>query len=225
MLTGSPPLWKTWPRPSGPLKTADLLPARTDRAFFIGTTGSGKTTLAQALLAHRPHVAVLDLKRTLKWPGYRRVESLRDAVRADPKAAPRIIWAPRVQEFGDWGLLNAFFRWGFERRHTTVYVDELLLIMDAGGQFPWWYQAAVAQGRERGVEVWSATQRPHRVPIVALSESEHYYVFRMAVREDRARIESVTGLDEEAISLLRKRQFYHVPVGDPPRGPLQLALS
>lgn len=224
MLTGSPPSRMTWPIPSGPLKTTALVPAITDRAFFVGTTGSGKTTLARHLLAHRSHVAVLDLKRTLRWDGYRRVDRLRDAVRADPRATPRITYAPRVQEFGDWGLLNGFFRWCFERRHTTVYVDELLLIMDAGGQFPWWYQACVAQGRERGVEVWSATQRPHRVPIVALSESEHYYVFRMAVREDRARIEGVTGLDEEAVALLRKRQFYHVPVGDPPRGPLALAL-
>jgi hypothetical protein len=204
------------------LTTRHLLPSLTDRAFFVGTTGSGKTTLAQTLLMLRPYVVVLDSKRTIQWGGYHRVERLRDAVDLN---ASRIIYAPQVREFGDRGLLEGFFRWVFERRNTTVYVDELLLIMDSGGQFPWWYQACVAQGRERGVEVWSATQRPHRIPIVALSESEHYYVFRMAVREDRARIEGMTGLDEEAIALLRKRQFYHVPVGDPPRGPLMLALD
>jgi hypothetical protein len=61
--------------------------------------------------------------------------------------------------------------------------------------------------------------------MVALSESEHYYVFRMAVREDRARVQGVTGLDEEAIALLRKRAFYYVPVGESPRGPLTLNLK
>jgi MoxR-like ATPase len=123
MLTGSRRPSLTWPTSSGPLTTAQLLPQPTDRAFFVGTTGSGKTTLARQLLEHRAHVAVLDLKRTLKWDGYRTYDRLRDAVRADPRATPKIIYAPRVQEFNDWALLNAFFRWAFERRHTTVYVD------------------------------------------------------------------------------------------------------
>lgn len=169
-------------------------------------------------------MVVYDAKRTLDWPGYKRFERLRKLVAANPLQHPHVIYRPHVREFGDPFVHNAFFKWVFERRNCTVYVDELYLIMREGGIFPYFYHACVAQGRERRIEVWSATQRPFRIPVVILSESEHFFIFRLQDHDSRKRMEEVSGLDEEVIATLPKRQFYYVPVGSGPQGPLKLRL-
>lgn len=201
-----------------------LTPHPTNRAVFVGQTGSGKTTLAQYLLESRRFVVVYDAKGQIRWPGYKRFTKCKDVTRADPHATPRILYAPNVSEFRDPRIRDIFFRWVFLRKNCTVYVDELYLIMDEGGLFPHFYHACVAQGRERGVEVWSATQRPFRIPIVILSESEHFYVFRLQDRDSRKRMEEVSGIDEETIATLPKRQFYYAAIGEQPRGPLTLTI-
>lgn len=202
-----------------------MTPGPTDRAFLVGTTGSGKTTLARHLLQSRQYVVVYDAKHTLNWPGYKRITRLRDVVKQDPRGVPRIIYRPEVREYRDPVVRDWFFRWIFQRKNCTVYVDELYLIMDDGGMFPYFYHACVAQGRERKIEVWSATQRPFRIPIVIMSESEHFFIFRLQDRDSRHRMEEVSGLDEERVATLPKRHFYYAPVGEPARGPLTLKIG
>jgi hypothetical protein len=205
---------------------ANLLPGPTDRAAFIGQTGSGKTTLAKEILAWREWVAVYDPKGMIKWPGYLRYDHLADVERS-PSA--RVIYAPTYAELHDVGAVDEFFCWIYEHRNRTVYVDEVYAIcnLDGAGRlgYPWHYGACLTRGRERGISVFTATQRPASVPVACLSESEYFYVFRLNWDDDRKRVEQLTGIPRAVVQDLKKHQFVFAPQTDGWRGPLRVRLE
>jgi hypothetical protein len=206
----------------------DLLPGHGERAVFVGQTGSGKTTLARVLLRSRPYVVVLDVKGTLHWAqdGYVLVRKLAK-LPADPRIAPRVVYRPEPKELRDERTMDALAWWVYERQNTTFYVDEVYGYLEPfGGGLAPGLHACLTRGRERGVEVWCSTQRPYRIPISVLSESENVYVFRLKVSEDRKRMQEVTGIDEALIARLPKYHFYYAPQEDfDYYGPIKLNLG
>jgi energy-coupling factor transporter ATP-binding protein EcfA2 len=201
-----------------------LCPRKSDRAFFVGQTGSGKTTLAQVLLRmFRVHVAVLDVKGTLNWGGYKLVRTMSALSRIDPTETTRIIYRPGYAELRDPEAIDPFFRWAFDRHHTTVYIDETAGVTQ-GNTYPYHYGACLMRGRELGVELWSATQRPMSIPQISMSEAEHVYAFRLRMPQDRDRVSALTAIPVERIATLAKRQFLYAPQDGDIRGPLTLEL-
>lgn len=202
-------------------RDAEFVPGPTDRAAFIGQTGSGKTTLARVILERREWCVVYDPKGLIAWPGWQQVkglEQLRDS------RSPRIVYKPSYAELRDPDDVDRFFRWIYDRRHTTLYVDEVYAICN-GPEYPWHYGACLTRGRERGVSVFTATQRPASIPMVCLSESEYYYVFFLKLDQDRERVEKLTGIDRDSIKALRKHRFYFAPQDAEAAGPFYLELS
>lgn len=201
-----------------------IAPRPTDRALFVGQTGSGKTTLADVLLRTREYVVVVDVKGTINWRGYRLVRRFDNLLKIKADAAPRLIYRPPYAELSHTDTLNLFFRWVFARGHTTVYIDEVAGIT-RGDVYPYWFGACLMRGRELGVETWMSTQRPMRVPMICMSEAEHVYAFRLKMEQDRARIESMTGIESERIQALPKRHFLYSPQDAEIQGPLTLDFS
>lgn len=200
-----------------------LAPGRSDRVFLAGQTGSGKTTLAQQLLLLRRYVVVLDVKGTLNWSGYFRVTKFSELLNLDPVESPRVIYAPRYEELSDSEQVNDFFRWVYDRHNCTVYVDELAGVT-SGDSYPYYYGACLMRGRELGVEVWSGSQRPTRIPQIAMSEAEHVYCFKLKMTQDRQRMESLAEIPQEKIAALPKQHFLYAPQDGGVIGPLKLAL-
>lgn len=200
-----------------------LAPRRTDRALFVGQTGSGKTTLARYLLAQRRFVVLVDMKGMLKWSEYQVATTLRELQRLADSGTEKLCYRPDYGESQNATLQNRFWHWIYQRRHTTVYVDETAAVTN-GDQFPYYYGACFMRGRELGIEVWSATQRPMRIPQVVLSESEHVYAFRLRLPQDRQRVEQLTGIDADQIAALRKHEFLYAPQDGEVFGPLKLGL-
>lgn len=124
------------------------------------------------------------------------------------KKHPKILYAPSVYELSSSETMDAFFQWVYERRNCTVYVDEIAAVATAT-TFPFHLGACYMRGRERGVEVWAATQRPARVPMICFSEAEHTYCFYLKMRPDRIRVEQDAGIDADDIHALPKRQFIY----------------
>ena len=198
-----------------------IAPRRTDRAVFIGQTGCGKTTLARVLLATRPFVAVYDAKGLLRWNTFTRYTKLEKLMKAKES---RLIYAPVAEELRDENFIEGFFRWVYKRRNTTLYVDEVYGVTKRD-EIPPSYHACLTRGRELGISTFSATQRPMLIPQVVLSESEHYYIFRLLLPQDRKKMREVIGLTERAISRLGKHEFFYGNNEGVVRGPLKLNLS
>lgn len=205
--------------PGRSVPLSDIMPGPTDRAAFVGKTGSGKTTLAEHVCALRPYVVVLDPKGMINWDTYELHHKLETLVQS---TEPRLIYRPVYEELQSPDVMDAFFEWVYRRRNTALYVDEIYAVA-RGDQYPFHLGACITRGREVGVVVYSATQRPARVPQIILSESEHLYVFRLRLPQDRERIADITGLPPERLFLPIFR-FYYSPQDGEPIGPLKLKL-
>lgn len=167
---------------------ADYNIRRTDRVFFVGSTGSGKTTLAKALLWGKRYLVVLDPKHQFTLPdewkyGYVITSSLNEAKAIEDERT--IIYRPSFEEAR--GRCEDFFQWIFERENVTVYVDEVFPIVP-NNRIGYWFGRCIVEGRAKGVSVWSATQRPASIPLTLMTESEHFFVFRLANPDDRKRM-------------------------------------
>jgi len=167
---------------------------RSDRVFIVGTTGSGKTSLAKAMLYGLPSVIVLDPKRTFTLPDDWEHEIYTDFGQLTNHDTPvTAIYRPTIEEM-EKGC-EKFFEFVFERRNTTVYIDEVMRVTN-GPRIGRGYATVLQLGRERGVSCWSATQRPANIPLVVMTESEHYFVFRLRNIEDRKRMATFTDFQE-----------------------------
>jgi hypothetical protein len=207
---------------------SSYVPARSDRAFIAGQTGSGKTVLARYLCAFREHVVVFDPKRRIDWTGYKLVSSLKAMAALDPKKEKRIIFRPDFNAVKDWDRgddeIQRAFEWVYRRGQTTLYVDEAYMLT-RGEEIPDFYHACLTQGRELGVETWTATQRPMNIPQVLMSEAEHAYIFRLKLPQDRRKVEQICAVPESQTAALAKRSFLYAPQSGDTLGPFTLNLK
>lgn len=199
----------------------NILPAPTDRAFFVGQTGSGKTTLARELLKQRRYVVVMDGKGLLDWPEMKLIKKFDQLTTATEE---KMIWRPTHEELRDEEAIDKFFEWIYLRGNTCVYVDEAATVT-RGEEIPSYYHGCITRGREHGVEMWSGTQRPSRVPQVLMSEAEHFYAFRLKMPRDREKVEAMSGIEQDKLAVIPKHQFFYAPQDGDVRGPLRLRLS
>lgn len=204
----------------------EIVPRESDRVFMVGQTGSGKTTLARALLKKREHVVVLDTKRRIAWPGFVVFTDFAKLSDIDPERVQKVIFRPSFDDIvnNDGAIVNAFFRWVFERQRCTLYVDELADVA-SGDNYPRHYGSCLMQGRELQIEVISGTQRPTYIPQIAMSEAEHVYCFKLRMFADRQRVERLTGIPSAQIAALFKREFLYAPQDGEIVGPLSLELT
>lgn len=207
---------------------SSYVPGHSDRAFIAGQTGSGKTVLARYLCRYRKNVVVLDPKRRIDWNGYRIVTSLKAAAKLNAKQVQRIVYRPDFAAVKDWNNgddeIQRFFEWVYVRGKTTLYVDEAYMVT-RGEELPDFYHACLTQGRELGIETWTATQRPMNIPQVLQSEAEHAYIFRLKLPQDRRKIQETCGVPVDAIEGLKKQQFLYAPQAGDTQGPFHLNLS
>jgi hypothetical protein len=210
---------------ASPLQFSKLIPPRTDRAALIGQTGSGKTTLARYLLNDRTqnnkaHTVVFDYKGRIDWPEFELCTTLSKLAKSK---AQSLLYRPTYEESQDEEIVNRAWEWLYRRGGTTAYIDELSAISN-GEVFPYYYGACLVRGRELGVEVWSATQRPTRIPQQTLSESENVYCFKLRLPQDRERVEATTGINRDAIAALNKREFLFSRQDGETQGPITLRI-
>jgi hypothetical protein len=158
-----------------------------ERVAIIGATGSGKTVLAKRLLKDQNRIIFIDPKHTLNIPGVNLSKSWRLPVFSDNF---KMIVRPRR---GDDERLADFFFKLFKKGRVTIYIDELSTLVDFFPMATQQLEDIVRTGREKRVAVWAAMQRPRHVPLLFLSESEVFFIFRIRSEDDRKHIEGFAG--------------------------------
>lgn len=184
------------------LNTQKATLKRNGRALFVGATGSGKSTLMKAMLHGVKNVMIIDPKRTFTLPENYNATITTDRTTVEEWYSPDpVIFRPGADIMNDPFAYDWFFYTAYERENTLVVVDEVVLLVKQNNMAPG-YAACIQLGRERGVGVWHATQRPSRIPINIISESEDVFAFRLRNPDDRRRIAEYTDyaiMDQEAV--------------------------
>ncbi len=162
-----------------------------DRVLVAGKTGSGKTWLVQRLLAPVNRLIVIDPKATLRSWGLKepRVYDWFKFGRGYPgrfRILPPVVDKPELW-YED--LFERLYAYG----DLTIYIDEAYAVVPQGARAGKWLSALYTRGRELGIGVWAATQRPTWIPLFLMSEADWLIVFRLNLEEDRRRIASIAG--------------------------------
>ena len=181
---------------------------RGEHAFVAGRTGSGKTYLVKRYLQEAAPVYVLDVKKTLDWQHILEkdivyLDKLDKVFKAKKK---KVIYQPDWAEM-DMDHYNEFFKHIYKKGDCSVFIDETMGIGTAI-KYPDFYKALLTRGRELGISVWSCSQRPASIPIIAMSEATHFFIFDLNMRKDRVRLAEIAG-KEEFMKLPGKYVFWY----------------
>lgn len=166
-----------------------LCPPPDQRMMIVGASGTGKTTLAREILRQYPRVLVVDPKCTYGGkegePGYTFVRTPMQ-LRMLNKGHTHIQFRPG-EHHQTLSAYNAVYEWAYRMGQNgigyMVYTDETYLVM-AGTLSPKWLTNCMTCGRELGVGMICASQRPVGVDRRIFTEAETFAAFRLMHEDD-----------------------------------------
>lgn len=153
----------------------------------IGDTGTGKTTIVQAMLEQIPHgeyvIALRSKADTVGWPGFQRVKRALPSL--DTVRYKRLLLEPsydaRHYEFSV-ALDRAYRQGGW-----TVFIDDLFNVQKLGpplhSQTDSLIDQLLTMGRSKGNSVITAMQRPTGTTRYAIGEARLTISFMMGGRD------------------------------------------
>jgi energy-coupling factor transporter ATP-binding protein EcfA2 len=172
---------------------SQLIPPKGSRTILCGKTGSGKSRLARELLngLRSRTVVVIDPKGTFDYPGEvaESPSEINDIIKT--RRGGNILYRPGI-DYMTVPNYDAVLRWVYHTGNITLYIDELYGIAD-GTKYPESLRALYTRGREKGITVIGATQRPRSVPGYTISECENFFCFELKLYEDRLRMAQMMG--------------------------------
>lgn len=191
--------------------------------LICGTTGTGKSYLAEQYLKGYKYVIKLDTKdetseRRRKglspWEGLTEGKDFlvtSDITELDNIETDKIIFNPGYYEQTE-DLFNQFFDWVFLRENTIVWIDEVMGLANAH-RMPRSLLRIYTQGRSKNVGLWACSQRPKGIPSIILANSDYYFIFNMNNINDRKAVYEQTGM-RELLTLPKGHNFWYYKVGN-----------
>ncbi len=174
-------------------------------------TGTGKTYLARHLTAKIPRLVIIDTKGTLRDWNTIAWEQGHGKLKSSEPIRLRVQPPIDVKSINEY--LDNVFLTCYRAGNLTVYIDEVYGVTPPGSSVMPSLFGLYTRGRELGIGVFSASQRPSWLPLVAISESEHFFEFRLQLADDRKRMAAFMG--EEVLNTPNDPHgFYYYRAGD-----------
>lgn len=200
-----------------------------EHVFVAGSTGSGKSVLADVFTAGMPETVIkIDIKNDTfarrkngepVWRGlvegrdFDIVERLDDVRKSE---ANKIIYVPGFEE-ADPDHYDELCKYVYDTGFTRLWIDELMLFCESAVRYPKYLKALLVSGRTRDATVFCCTQRPYGIPPVVTGNCQHFFVFRLTNDQDRQKLAAVTGCQKLLIPPERYA-FWYYRDGEPPDG-------
>lgn len=177
-----------------------------EHVTLVGPTGTGKTTLALALLPLRAYTVALGTKpkddtlQRLITAGWHRI----DAWPPYPEDRRVVLW-PKIRKLTDVVAQRRAFADALGEIFTAggwcLFADETRYLVDplnltASLRLLW------LQGRSLGISLVCATQRPAWVPREAYDQATHLFLWRDNDRENLKRLRDLGGLGPGSTTLM-----------------------
>lgn len=191
--------------------------------LICGTTGTGKSYLAEQYLKGYKFVIKLDTKNETDerrrkglsaWEGLIEGQDFTVCSNFDDLDnidTDKIIFNPSYYEQTE-ELFNQFFDWVFLRENTIVWIDEVMGI-GTSQKMPRSLLRCYTQGRSKNVGLWACSQRPAGIPTIILANSDYYFIFNLNNINDRKRMYEMTGM-REMLELPKGHNFWYYKIGN-----------
>lgn len=179
-----------------------------ERVFIAGKTGSGKTTLAEALLMPVSRLIYVDSKDAVIPKDYNLVDKSDNALnRVLSGDAIRV----KVVENED---AYVYFEAAYKAGNCYILVDELTALVSPRNQPEKPFIDIWTRGRSKKIGAWALTQAPVSIPLVTIREAEHFFCFQLNLEDDRKRMAQVMGKQVNDNPINKKYSFYYKNIDD-----------
>ncbi|SRR5579885_3217349 len=178
----------------------ELVPGTDDRMFIPGSTGSGKTTLIQKVVIQKhkqeKNTVIIILDTGNQWESqkitslkYRKGIPIELTSKTNlNKLSPEWLWVyrPKFPSFSD-PFLPKLFQWAYDFKQVCIVADELRRYSKGQTIIPE-LGFLITEGRKNHVCLIMGTQRPASIPLIAITESQYFAVFKLLKVTDRQRM-------------------------------------
>lgn len=177
-----------------------------DRIFLAGKTGSGKTTLAKKMLypmyTRRVYWDIKHMNSDLLTCSSLATtpEELAASIK---KGKVSILYQPRDIHSYDFNRVCEIV---YNTGNFALFVDEASKVCSSSWIEPW-HDQIMTLGRERGVGIVNLTQRPRRCHNTVISEAEHFFIFRLQLETDVAKIKEI--LPRKYVDMVSALPYHH----------------
>jgi energy-coupling factor transporter ATP-binding protein EcfA2 len=160
------------------------------RIFIAGKTGSGKTTLVKRVLYPMYTRRVFwDIKceNSDLLVNSSLCRSPAELAAAIKKGKTSILYQPADISPEDFNRVCEIL---FNTGNFALFVDEAATVTEPNWIEPWHNQIMI-RGRSRGVGIVNVTQRPRACHNTLISEAEHFFIYRLQLETDVAKIKTI----------------------------------
>ena len=183
------------------------LPKMGEHIIFCGTTGSGKTYLAQEMLKNYDRVFAFDTHNSLKIEDSVKIISPENIVKK-LWSFDKIRYVPKL-EYRSKEWYNYVIKILMTKKYgknRVIYIDEIYHL-GYGLNFPDWLSRGISTARQRKTSIWSSSQRPMNVPMAILTESRRIYLFYLSYAEDLKKISKFTRDEKRFLEVIKELKY------------------